>query len=70
MAKKRNKRRKVRPPVSHINERRQSTMKLSIAEHIAASDRKIRSLAAVMQVFKWKFQETEGGRSFAIVAET
>jgi len=69
MAKKRRRRKaKLQPTLSHINERRHSVMKLPIVEHIAASDRKIAMFANVMRMLKLEFREIDNGKGFKIVA--
>jgi len=69
MTKKRKRRKaKPQPTLSHINERRQTVMKLPIVEHIAASDRKITMFASVMRMLKLEFREIDNGKGFKIVA--
>ena len=70
MAKKRRRRKNKtqEPKLSHINERRQTVMKLPIVEHIAASDRKITMFASVMRMLKLEFREIDNGKGFKIVA--
>ena len=68
MTKKRKRRKaKPQPKLSHINERRHSVMKLPIVEHIAASDRKIAMFAGVMRMLKLEFREINNGKGFKIV---
>ena len=69
MTKKRKRKNKVQEPkLSHINERRQTVMKLPIVGHIAASDRKIAMFADVMRMLKLEFREIDNGKGFKIVA--
>jgi len=69
MARKRRKRRVTKPPLSHINERRKSVMKLPIIEHILADERKVSSLARMMESFRLRFQETDHDLGFKVVGQ-